>query len=248
MRNDVPVVIMKDEGGHGALAVARTLGRLGVKMYLVTEKGSKSVLKSRYWTKTFTWDFKSPREWSVRFMLEISRTIGTKPILLAIADSSALFIDENAEALAEGFILPRPAPGAMKTLTNKWDMAAAARLHGIPAPQAAYPASRDEVMTYLETAKFPIVMKGVDQLLPQAKWKKIVHNLHDLLAKFDEASAKGPSNLMLQEYIPGGDDTVWMCNAYFGEGSKCSAIFSGRKLRQTPPHAGIATLAVCEHN
>lgn len=248
MRNDVPVVIMKDEGGHGALAVARTLGRLGVKMYLVTERGPQPVLKSRYWTKTFTWDFKSPREWSVRFMLDLGRAIGSKPILLAIADSSALFIDENAEALAEAFTLPRPAPGAMKTLTNKWHMAAAARLYGIPAPQAAYPATRDDVMRYVETARFPIVMKGVDQLLPQAKWKKIVHNLHDLLEKYDEASANGPANLMLQEYIPGGDDSVWMCNAYFGEGSKCRAIFSGRKLRQTPPHAGIATLAVCEHN
>src|SRR5690348_3331246 len=119
MRNDVPVVIMKDEGGHGALAVARTLGRLGVKMYLVTEKGPKAVLKSRYWTKTFTWDFKAPREWSVRFMLDLSRQIGQKPILLAIADSSALFIDENVEELSHAYILPRPAPGAMKTLTNK---------------------------------------------------------------------------------------------------------------------------------
>ena len=248
MRNDVPVVVMKDEGGHGALAVARTLGRLGVKMYLVTEKGPQAVLKSRYWTKTFMWDFRAPREWSIRFMLDLSRSIGTKPILLAIADSSALFIDENIDALSSAFILPRPAPGAMKTLTNKWNMAAAARTYGIPAPEAAYPTSRDDVLRYLETAKFPIVMKGVDQLLPQAKWKKIVHDLHELLEKYDAASVNGPANLMLQEYIPGDDDTVWMCNAYFGKGSKCRAIFSGRKLRQTPPRAGIATLAVCEQN
>src|SRR5215467_6013530 len=107
MRNDVPVVLLKDEGGHGALAVARTLGRLGVKMYLVTEKGPKAVLKSRYWTKTLMWDFRAPREWSVRFMLDLSRKIGTKPILLAIADSSALFIDENIDALSTAFILPR---------------------------------------------------------------------------------------------------------------------------------------------
>lgn len=248
MRNDVPVVILKDEGGHGALAVARSLGRLGVKMYLVTEHGPGAVLKSRYWAKTFTWDFKAPREWSVRFMLDLASQIGTKPILLAIADSSALFIDENADELAKAYTLPRPRPGAMTTLTNKWDMAAAARAYGIPAPQAAFPKSRADVMRYLETAKFPIVMKGVDQLLPQAKWKKIVHDVADLLEKFDIASANGPANLMLQEYIPGGDDTVWMCNAYFGKDSACRAIFSGRKLRQTPPHAGIATLAVCEHN
>lgn len=252
MRNDVPVVVMKDEGGHGALAVARTLGRLGVKTYLVTEKGPTAVLKSRYWSKTFTWDFRTQREWSVRFMLELSREISTKagamPILLAIADSSALFIDENVDELSKAFILPRPAPGTLKTLTNKWEMAAAARAHGIPAPYAAYPASRDEVVKYVEAARFPIVMKGVDQLLPQAKWKKIVHNVRDLLERYDEACANGPANLMLQEYIPGGDEAVWMCNAYFGKGSECRAIFSGRKLRQTPPHAGIATLAVCERN
>src|SRR2546425_3495393 len=39
-------------------------------------------------------------------------------------------------------------------------------------------------------------------------------------------------NLMLQEYIPGGEDSVWMFNGYFNEHSECLFGITGKKLRQ----------------
>src|SRR5207248_9926596 len=51
-------------------------------------------------------------------------------------------------------------------------------------------------------------------------------------------------NLMLQEYIPGADDTIWMFNGYFDEGSECRAAFTGRKLRQHPIHTGATSLGL----
>jgi len=247
MNNSVPVVVIKEQGGHGALAVARSLGRLGIPTYLVSQKAD-AVSTSRYWTNSFMWDFSAPREDSLEFLLDVGRQIGTRAILLAIPDSAALFIENNAAALAERFIFSKSSPGATRLLTNKWQMFLAAKEHGVPTPEAAYPKSREDVEKFLQTARFPIVLKGADQLLPQAKWKEIVHNATDLLEKFDHAADSGQANLILQEYIPGGDESVWMCNAYFGAGSECRAIFTGHKLRQTPPHAGIATLAICSPN
>ena len=55
-------------------------------------------------------------------------------------------------------------------------------------------------------------------------------------------------NLMLQEYIPGGDDSIWMFNGYFDANSDCLAGFTGRKLRQTPPYTGVTSLGVCLPN
>lgn len=247
MDNSVPVVVMKDKGGHGALAVARSLGRLGIPTYLISQQAD-AVSTSRYWAKSFMWNFSAPREDSLQFMSDVGRQVGARAILLAIPDSAALFIEENAAALADKFIFPQPAPSVIRTLTNKWQMFLAAKQHGIPTPEAAYPSSRDDVMQFLQTARFPVVMKGADQLLPQAKWKVIVNDAGELLEKYDRAAAAGTANLILQEYIPGNDESVWMCNAYFGTGSECRAIFTGKKLRQTPPHAGIATLAVCLPN
>ena len=53
---------------------------------------------------------------------------------------------------------------------------------------------------------------------------------------------------MLQEYIPGGDDDVWMFNGYFDADSDCLVGFTARKLRQTPIHTGATSLGICLPN
>ena len=244
MDNSAPVVVLKDQGGHAAVAVARSLGRLGIPTYLVSEDGPSAVGASRYWTNRFAWDLSGPNDQSLRTLLDAGREIGSRPVLLAIADSTALFIEKNASVLEKYFIFPKAPPPLIQALTNKWQMFAAAKEHGIPTPEVMYPRSRADVVNFIKTARFPIVLKGAVHLLPQAKWKTIVHTTAELLEKYNSASASGNPNLILQEYMPGDDESVWMCNAYFGAGSECRAIFSGKKIRQTPPPASISTLAV----
>src|SRR5438128_12287559 len=55
-------------------------------------------------------------------------------------------------------------------------------------------------------------------------------------------------NVMLQEYVPGRPDTIWMFNGYFDADSECKVGFTGRKLRQSPPYTGMTTLGVCVTN
>jgi predicted ATP-grasp superfamily ATP-dependent carboligase len=127
-------------------------------------------------------------------------------------------------------------------------MARTAKANGIPAPETSFPQSREDVEKFLEEARFPVMLKGANPLLPFGTIKEIIGDAKQLLARIDEAAAAGPPNLILQEYIPGGDDCVWMCNGYFNHDSDCLATFTGKKLRQWPPHAGIASLAECAPN
>ncbi len=53
---------------------------------------------------------------------------------------------------------------------------------------------------------------------------------------------------MLQEYIPGTPETVWIFNGYFDESSTCKVGFTGRKIRQSPPYTGATTLGECLSN
>jgi predicted ATP-grasp superfamily ATP-dependent carboligase len=55
-------------------------------------------------------------------------------------------------------------------------------------------------------------------------------------------------NLMLQEYIPGDDDQIYIFNGYFDRQSRCLAGFTGHKIRQFPVHVGCASLGVCRSN
>lgn len=242
----VPVVVVY-RGGIGALSIARTLGRLGVRVYLIAERDNSPVWHSRYWAKKYAWDFSYGDEATLEFFLNVGRDIGAPAVLLTLVDSVAIFIEQNAEALATRFIFPIGAPNVVKHLANKFDMFALAKQHGIPTPETAFPQSRDDVVRFAQTAQFPIIMKGADPLLPRAAAKQIVWNASELLDAYDQAAASGAVNAVLQEYIPGDAETVWMCNAYFGKDSDCKAIFTGKKLRQVSS-TGIASLAECVPN
>jgi predicted ATP-grasp superfamily ATP-dependent carboligase len=53
---------------------------------------------------------------------------------------------------------------------------------------------------------------------------------------------------MLQEYIPGGEDSVWMFNGYFDSRSECLFGVTGKKIRQSPVYTGATSLGICLKN
>jgi len=255
MNTSVPVIVFScgfpNQGvlrGYGALGVARSLGRLGVPVYLIADKGLWPSSASRYWKRVFPWDLSAPLDESLRFLQDIARGLGTRAILLASTDRTAVFVAKNTGVLEENFIFPKVTPELLRLLTNKSEMALTAKANGIPAPETSFPQSRDDVVKFLEGARFPVMLKGANPLLPFGTIKEIINDPKQLFERFDQGAAAGHLNLILQEYIPGGDGSVWMCNGYFNQDSDCLATFTGKKLRQWPPHAGVACLAVCEPN
>jgi D-aspartate ligase len=234
---------------YGALGVARSLGRLGVPIYMIGDKGLWPSSASRYWKKVFPWDLSAPLKESLQFLRDVACTVDGRPILLAATDRTAVFVAENSAALEENFIFPKVTPELLRLLTNKSEMALTAKTNGIPAPETSFPQSRQDVGKFVQDARFPVMLKGANPLLPFGTIKEIVGDAKQLFARIDEAAAAGgPYNLILQEYIPGGDGSVWMCNGYFNRDSDCLAAFTGKKLRQWPPHAGVASLSECAPN
>ena len=76
----------------------------------------------------------------------------------------------------------------------------------------------------------------------------IVDRPDELVRLYGEMEDPADPNLMLQEYIPGGDDAVWMFNGYFNNDSDCLVGLTGRKLRQTPVYTGSTSLGICLQN
>ena len=52
----------------------------------------------------------------------------------------------------------------------------------------------------------------------------------------------GLERFVAQEWVPGGADALYSCNAYFGRDSRPLVTFVARKLRQWPPHTGTSSL------
>jgi len=124
-------------------------------------------------------------------------------------------------------------------------------LYSIPAPVTFFPHSRDDVLGYLKTADFPVILKGIDTiaLLRRAGARMaIVQDPASLLKLYDEWETPQARNLMIQEYIPGPTEAVWMFNGYFDDRSECLLGMTGRKIRQFPDRRGVTSLGVCVAN
>src|SRR4029450_5880410 len=134
---------------------------------------------------------------------------------------------------------------------SKKEMYLLAKRCAIPTAETAFPQCRQDVVRYLESARFPIMLKGIYGKKLKVRSGKpmfIVRDARELLERYDALEDPAQPNLMLQEYIPGGDDTIWMFNGYFNAASDCLVGFTGRKLRQCPVYTGPTCLGVCLPN
>jgi D-aspartate ligase len=234
------------------VAIARTLGRLGVSVYLVAHAGVFSpVSSSRYWSERREWDFSMPENETIAFLVETGRAIeakhGMRPLLLTLADRISILIERYGDALEERFVFPRAAGPVIRKLANKWEMQLLAEEHGVPTPITICPSSRADVEEFADRASFPMVLKPADPYVSHAPSNKIIDSRRELMEEVDRETDHGPFNFVLQEFIPGDATSVWMCNGYFGADPAHSVVFTGKKLRQVSS-TGVASLAICLPN
>jgi len=250
--NSVPVVVLVSSQ-HGGVGIIRSLGRAGIPVYGVHQDFREPAARSRFLRRVFRWNFSStPAANSVSFLREVARQIGRQPLLIASSDITALFVAENAEILAREYLFSTPRAEVVRCFVSKrqtFDLCLKLR---IPTARTAWPQSREEVRHFAEIASFPVVVKGESGEFLVRKRKRlrvaIVADENELLEVFDLNAASGPPSIIVQEYIPGGEDAVWMFNGYFNDQSECLFGATGRKLRQFPPHRGSTSLGICARN
>jgi D-aspartate ligase len=247
-----PVVVLGLSRGvfhHGVLGMARSLGRLGVPVHRVGRERLAPAGASRY---VRSWHVIPPSATdgeTLQRLVDIAGPLGT-PILVAADDSACVFVDEHGEELERSFLLPRQPSGLLRALSSKRGMYELCQQHDIPTPPSAFPESESDVLDHAAHNPFPIVMKCINagDAPVSAPRVLIAQDRDALVAGYRLMQAPGGGNVMLQDYIPGTPETVWMFNGYFDGRSDCRVGFTGKKIRQSPPYTGATTLGVCLPN
>jgi D-aspartate ligase len=246
-----PVVVLRSMH-HGGLAITRSLGRWGVPVYNVDADAHAPSFSSRYSKGKFVWDLEGTRaEESVARLLDIGRQLGRPAILIPTTDSMAILAADNADALRERFIFQDNSARLVRSLYWKKEMHFLARDAGVPTPDLFLPQSRQDVLNYLGGASFPVMLKANDDRNLRRRGlvtKVIVKSPAELLDWYDRLEDPGSPNLMFQEYIPGGADSIWMFNGYFDAQSECRFGVTGQKLRQCPTYTGPTSLGIVTPN
>jgi D-aspartate ligase len=234
---------------HSELAVARSLGRLGVPVWGV-RGGGMAVASSRYSRGRLAFDPEGPLAERLERLLEIGRELG-RPILVPIDDASSVLVDEHAGVLKDAFRFPARPDGLARRLSDKGELHGLCAELGIPTARAVFPRSRLDVESYAADGQFPVVLKRMAAWLPAHGVRtsvEIAHDRDELLDAYGRMESPERPNVMLQEYLPGSPSSIWMFNGYFDDGSDCLAGFTGIKLRQSGHDTGSTSLGACRPN
>jgi D-aspartate ligase len=241
----VPVLLLKMGGyviHHGAVGIARSLGRLGVPMYAIVEDRYTPLAMCRHLTGAFVNRAKDSNG-LLHCVSAIGESMNRPTILLPTDDNGAVFIAEHAKALSHWFLFPHLPAGLPRQLADKMSLYSLCRRVGIPCPEHALPTSIDQVHEFIGRATFPVVVKAAEhsRRLNNGSSSFIVQSPEELLALCGPAELFRHPSMIFQEHIPGED---WIFHGYRNAETDCFVGFTGKKLRSYPPFAGPTTLGV----
>ncbi|WP_248958881.1 carboxylate--amine ligase [Sphaerisporangium perillae] len=237
---------------HGGVGAIRSLGRLGVPMYAVTEDRYTPAAASRYLTGAFVWPTTGLEEGErlVEGLLDIGRRIGRPTVLIPTDEEAAVLIAEHGDELRDRFLFPAVDPALPRMLASKRGLHELCEQYGAPTPGAAFPASYDEVARYAAEARFPVVAKNLEAFerrrAPVVGGTTRLDDAEQLLA-LARMWGDAPS-VILQDYLPREEAEDWIVHLYCDANSACLVRFTGVKVRSWPPHAGMTACAYAVPN
>lgn len=236
---------------HSALAVARSAGRLGIPVHGMFAERWDPAARSRYVRDRVMLPESVSDDERLDALLAFGRRHG-RSVLLPMDDVSAVFVGDHASALGESYLFPRQPDSLLRRLADKHELHELCLRLEIPTPDQVRPADELEASMLATRSAYPVVAKRAAGWLesadPAAPSVVIANGPAELLAAYRRMRSPHAPNVLVQEYIPGAADTIWMFNGYFDAGSECLVGFSGQKLRQAGPDNGPTTLGVCRWN
>jgi predicted ATP-grasp superfamily ATP-dependent carboligase len=161
-------------------------------------------------------------------------------------DEAVLWLSEARQELQASYEMNLPEHEVVLLLMNKKRFSDLCTARGWPIPATWSAASKDELMSTLAHIPYPCIVK------PQVKnsaFRKhgprkafVASSERELIATYDMVS-QWEKEVIVQEWIDGGDSRIAFCLTYHDREGQCLASFPGRKLRQWPVRCGNTAIA-----
>ncbi len=223
-----------------ALAVARSLGRRGVRVAVV-DNVPRSAWFSRYVAQRFRWYEAMCSTSLPDFLLSLAGKAGMQGFVLWPAQDDALeLVARNHERLSSAYELITPPWDVLRHAHDKRLLHDAADAVGVSHPRTWYPP--DERSLHALLVEFPAIIKpAVSINLQHAIGRKAlpVRDMDQLVQSYRLATAIMPADhIMVQEVIPG--EHQYSVGAFAEDGRVVSAM-TARRTRQYPIDYGLSS-------
>lgn len=237
--------------GEIALALSRSLGRHGVRVYRFHPERSLIDLESRYCTHVPCPNLYDDEAGLVAALLGFAREHDGKPVLFPAADGAVEFVARHEGTLGEAFALACASWECVQEVQNKQRLLEHAARIGVPIPGTSFPKSAGELNAFASTLAYPAVVKP----LTSHHWKRpevaaavqgakavVVNDAGELRDVYRKVAPLAP-DMMVQEIVPGEIDRLLTFLGYVGRGGRPLAGCVRKKLRQYPAGFGYCCLA-----
>jgi predicted ATP-grasp superfamily ATP-dependent carboligase len=223
-------VVCAGESGINALATVRSLGRRGISAHVFALKASRQIASSSRYCRGATL-VAGPDELCTA-LLDFARGRRQKPVLFVDNDPMMKLLAPHAAVLAGRFELVDPLADAAR-LTDKQFQVSLARKCGIAVPRTWFPTNWAGLLA-IRSAK-----RLIAKPTARAEFKALLAPSAEALAAQLRARAVAPSEVLVQEYVEGGDAQIYAGLAYRAKSVDRCFVMSARKLRQSEPGAGV---------
>ncbi len=244
---------------HGGVGAIRSLGRVGVPVYAVTEDRRTPAALSHHLRGRFVWPTtgSEPPERLLDGLTRIAGRLadrgGRAAVALPTDDEAAILLAEHAPRLEGLLTVPAVPAGLPRALAGKQTLHELCTRHGVPTPGSRLPRTRDELELAAKELTFPLVAKNADAFhrlsLPAVGSSTVLQDPAALERLAAHWTGELP-RVLLQEYIPAADSEDWICHLYCGSEPDGSAdlVCTGVKVRAWPARGGVTAYAYSTAN
>lgn len=243
-----------------AYAIARALSAAGIRVTALDHVPQAPLRYSRWCQFRLCEDPVQSEQNFVDALIEISASLGERPVLFPTQDLHTLVLCRNLERLKDQILFSWMEESAALNCVDKRRMYPVARGCGLTVPETVFPVCSEDVPSELSSFdRFPCVIK------PAAKFEvrdgrfssnfgfyakygtKALRcaNVRELVQKLGDVQRSG-FTAIVQEEIQGPPSNLWAIDFYSSGDSVILAHHTGRKIRQYPSDFGTCTFGRSE--
>lgn len=227
-------------GNLNGLTIARSLGRQGVPVWVVTSPNIKLACFSRYTNRTLPWPI-GQCEAQVDYLLDLAvRHKLDGWVLFPTSDESAALLSKFHVALSSRYRVSTPTWDILQWAYDKRLTYRLAAQENVDYPVTVNPADEGD----LDACAFPAILKpaahvAVNRFTADKAWP--VANRDELVARYREAlELIRPELILVQERIPGGGESQFSYSALCRDGLPVASL-TARRTRQYPLDFGYSS-------
>lgn len=225
------------------LQTARILARRGVPVIGVATDATHFATRTRAARAVMEAPTAQPE--LIDALVALGPSLRRRAVIYPCTDASVLNVARHRERLAPWYHVVLPETALLTSLMDKVQFLAVAERCGIRVPATRVLRSRADAERAACELPFPCIFKpDLKTPLWIANSAKKVHRAAtgDELLRLYDTYGRFAREFIVQQWIDGGDDTLFSCYVYYDRLSRPVCSFVARKVRQWPPHTGTSSL------